>query len=339
MGPWRATIFFLSILCLLALPWISASSRVLPAHVVFEAVPTEVGYFSFLRDQIFFQQGAVDVAVVGPSLVWGGVDLSILGKEYYKKRKNNLVLLNMGHNWEGAETDYFLVKSLLGHRPVRLLIIGAPVGSQGSHAPHIRGSYWWNSFEHPEVLEGLPSADVLCLYAQSVLGGPRHLLSLFHKNEYQTPEAAVANHGSYLARMGFDHSEFKAATFTPPSVLPERLIFSNSSGNRPSFSEGPLSRFQYHFYNKIISLARSRGTRVVFLSLPTYSRRSSEVVLSASLEGLGDVPLVGIPPRELFRGLSEEEIKLLYVDMHFNANGAKYFTKAVSPALLKLYEN
>jgi hypothetical protein len=52
------------------------------------------------------------------------------------------------------------------------------------------------------------------------------------------------------------------------------------------------------------------------------------------------VELLGIPPKKLFSGLSDEQVLKLYADpMHLNQNGQRYFTRLITPTLLQLYEN
>jgi len=53
-----------------------------------------------------------------------------------------------------------------------------------------------------------------------------------------------------------------------------------------------------------------------------------------------DLKQMGIPPFKSFNGLAESEISKLYGEAnHFNLNGQKYFTRLITPALLRLYEN
>ena len=52
-----------------------------------------------------------------------------------------------------------------------------------------------------------------------------------------------------------------------------------------------------------------------------------------------EVAMVGIPPAALFAGLSDEEVRKLFVNpLHLNHNGAEYFTSLIMPALFQLYD-
>jgi hypothetical protein len=50
--------------------------------------------------------------------------------------------------------------------------------------------------------------------------------------------------------------------------------------------------------------------------------------------------MMGIPPSELFEGLSEENIfKLFYNFEHLNQNGQEFFTSIITPRLVQIYED
>jgi hypothetical protein len=48
--------------------------------------------------------------------------------------------------------------------------------------------------------------------------------------------------------------------------------------------------------------------------------------------------IIGVPTRVLFAGMDRETIKKQYYNDHLNLNGAELLTRAITPALLKVYE-
>jgi hypothetical protein len=76
------------------------------------------------------------------------------------------------------------------------------------------------------------------------------------------------------------------------------------------------------------------------LHIPQANEIDAEVVEERVdwLEATGiDATLVGIPPARLFRGFSEQETLRFFSSDHLNQNGAAFFTRAVTPALLEVY--
>jgi hypothetical protein len=51
----------------------------------------------------------------------------------------------------------------------------------------------------------------------------------------------------------------------------------------------------------------------------------------------GNVAVVGIPSSRLFAGMPAEREHLYFEDEHLNFNGMRYFTRAITPALVKIY--
>ena len=50
-----------------------------------------------------------------------------------------------------------------------------------------------------------------------------------------------------------------------------------------------------------------------------------------------DTRIVAVAPAELYRQLSDEQVRQLHYDSsHLNRNGARHFTAAITPALLEL---
>src|SRR6185437_7441708 len=96
-----------------------------------------------------------------------------------------------------------------------------------------------------------------------------------------------------------------------------------------------------NFVRLIAGLLREHGVRLVTFHVPHWSWRARPVV-DARVDWaklFGGAAMIGVPPTRLFAGLSEEQIKLLYCNEHFNENGARLFTRAITPALLWAYHH
>ena len=61
-----------------------------------------------------------------------------------------------------------------------------------------------------------------------------------------------------------------------------------------------------------------------------------------------NIAMIGIQPDKLFGGLTDAEVYKLYFNSgmkgfpraaHFNQNGQKFFTSAITPELFRIYEN
>jgi hypothetical protein len=54
----------------------------------------------------------------------------------------------------------------------------------------------------------------------------------------------------------------------------------------------------------------------------------------------GDTPVLAVRPNELFSALRADDVPQLYYELvHFNRNGAEYFTRALIPGLLELWSH
>jgi hypothetical protein len=58
----------------------------------------------------------------------------------------------------------------------------------------------------------------------------------------------------------------------------------------------------------------------------------------ARTEPPGALPMLGVPNSKLFKGLKPSEVDALYYDDHLNVNGMEYYTRAILPGVLELYE-
>ena len=90
---------------------------------------------------------------------------------------------------------------------------------------------------------------------------------------------------------------------------------------------------------------RRAGATLVTVNLPNRLEGARLFEIADYSELLGkDTPLVGAPAEQLYRGLSQAQFELFFSDHvkgglgHFNANGSRFFSRAVLPALVSLLE-
>ena len=87
--------------------------------------------------------------------------------------------------------------------------------------------------------------------------------------------------------------------------------------------------------SSLLNLLARREAAIVS-AIPGTTRDVIEVAMEFS--GV-PVTMLGVPNRQLFAPLKEEQVQNLYYDdNHLNANGTLYFTRAMLPAILELYE-
>jgi hypothetical protein len=100
---------------------------------------------------------------------------------------------------------------------------------------------------------------------------------------------------------------------------------------------------QLHFSQKLGVLAQAHGCKLVIIHIPMFDERHSPLISEPIFWPdilPGQVTMIGIPPATLFKGLTDDDIKKLFRNSeHLNANGQKYFTSLMTPALLKIYES
>jgi len=133
--------------------------------------------------------------------------------------------------------------------------------------------------------------------------------------------------------------------FAPPKPADPAAALTYSAGNKEAFqfSDAALPELQTAMMRKIGVLARKHGVKLVCLHMTGEEERRSTVIKERSFwpdTFQSEVSMVGVPGGSLFAGLSDQEVRKLFYDyQHFNANGQKYFTPAITPALMQLYES
>lgn len=339
---------------LLALPALMAKTGWLSRRDVYPAIPWKLGPFSWIQREIFDQSGDVDIAFVGSSHLWAGIDASYVREKLTEQIGRQAEVFTLGWPWPGFDAVYVVAHDLLNHRRVRTLVVYDE--ARDDDLPHIHSQRWFRIGEDSEVFEGLPWLSRANLYGGAVLAMPRQLLSAIRPNltedpfhtrpnywssYYRAPNIAQ-NWGSLRARIGFGYNP-NFVFFVPPVQAGPSDAQVYSAESREAFEfPGPATKpYSLRFARSLARLCQEHGTQLVVIHMPSLNEfgktRISERRIWSEEWG-APAEILGIAPARLFAGISESEVRKLYYDSdHFNLNGQEVFTPLITPALLRLY--
>jgi hypothetical protein len=265
--------------------------------------------------------------------------------------------------WGGAGYDalYFISKELLRHRKVHTLVYydENPTGNQRN----VQSPTWFRWSDDSAELNGLPLPEKGRFYLSSVLAVPKMLLGKVRSNlpADMSPQIVHVQEailhapnpdtqcGSFPSVVGFN-SSLDSWDFTPfvpyapdTGSLPDQTeIYSASNAGSYRFSGEHIPEWQGAFARKFASLASANSAQLVMLHIPVLAEAKEGVVSERTVwpEYLNaPVAMVGIAPAKLFSNIEDGELLKLYADRsHFNRNGMNFFTRVMTPSLLKLYD-
>jgi hypothetical protein len=361
----QAAAFATLVLVLMLLPLFFGKSALPPREQIYSAVPWRLGPYPYLHDQIFKEKGDIDIAFMGASTMYVGIDTPYVEKALSKDLGHTATVITAAWVRPGFDALYITAQDLLEHRKVHTIVF-TDVAKNGSN-PHDSSPNWFRLGDNAEALAPLPGERIPRrelalflprLYFASILGMPRNLLSLVRPNnpEYLfSPDrlgflaevpGSVDNPadrlGSERTEFGYRGSPFVEYTPVSKATPSDACIYSATTANEFQFTNEPLSPLQLHFAEKFALLARKYGTHLIVLELPNTTDTSSPRI---QFRGYWpdilhtDVAMIGIPPAKVFSGMTPTDItKLFYDPNHWNKNGQEYFAKLITPALLKEYE-
>jgi hypothetical protein len=345
-----AAAFAALLAALLAAPAVVARLGVLDRATVYATMPVGTGPSAHLTRQIFEETSDIDILFVGSSLMWSGIDAPHVQRELSAALGRDAVVTVLASVWPGLDRDYAFLRDVLPRRRVRLAVIQFPNRDRPtrdtaaefnrvSDQPHVQAFRFYREGELPEVVEGLPLRARAGLYASAMLGMPRHLLSLV-RSDRVAPSGVEETLGTRFQELGFYGAPFEPFSPPPPVLSPDEMIYSPSASSSYRFFDEPLPPYQAHFAALIAHTLAAQGVPAVVLHIPQANEIDAEFV-EERVDWLAetgiDAAMVGIPPARLFRGFSEEETLRFFSSDHLNQNGAAFFTRAVTPALLEVY--
>jgi hypothetical protein len=352
-SPRQAGAFAILLLVILLLPVLIGKSLLPPRERIYSAAPWSAGAYPYLQEQIFQEKGDIDIAFIGSSLEYLGIDTPEVQKELSDKLGRQAVVRSLCWYWLGFDALYFITEDLLRHRRVHMLVF---TDETSNRITHHEVSRLFRFADNHKALAKLPPQTVAAFYSEAILGVPHNLLNLIEPQQPLRPysyeqfnigrpvhaQTPFDRLGSLSVEEDFDATrpfvEYSPRGQAKPCDV---CIYSPDTKDKFSFAGSPMSQVELHFAQKFADLAKKYGAKLVFLSLPFFENfRSPTITVGQSWPELlhSDITILGIPPATLFATISDDDVQKLYFDRyHLNKNGQRYFTLIITPTLLDLY--
>ena len=338
----QAAGFVLLLLILLVLPVGLEKSRLLSRSDLYSTVPERFGAFSYVHRQIFEEKSEIDILFLSTSTLWSAVDTPHVQRELSRALGRDANVVTFGSNWRGEDLSYFLMRDLLQRRKVKLVAFSMPLPSQLTNKPHLQSFSWMQCDDIAAVRKGLSRQNQVSLYAESVLGSPRHLLSLVRPNQLEeSPVAATLGADYRPEKYGGD--AVPAWKPNGPAAAAKSMIYSPETKDQFRFIHKPLNDYQGHFLRLLFDLLRQQQVPVIIVNTPESGGRPNDVVTERMYwpEVFGsDMSIIGIPKAMLFQGMSDAEIDRFFYGQykdHLTLTGSQLFTETITPAILEIY--
>ncbi|CAN5748314.1 MAG: hypothetical protein H0T77_02015 [Pyrinomonadaceae bacterium] len=341
---WQAYGFALTLAFFLLLPAGLSRSGLVRRQDVYQRIPEKFGAFSYIGHQIFDDSSDIDILFLGSSVLWLGIDTPYVQYELSRQLGRPANVITFGSNWRGEELNYILLSEVLQRRKVRMLVITMPLSHQSTNLPHPQSFRWLPHGDNQAALLGLPLRLRLALYGEQVLGAPRHLVGIIRSDIQEKTDfnrMLVSLRGAYRVEAGYLGAPFVMQKTKPPELSARSMIYSPETQRFFNFTQQPLSPYQMHFLRLTTELTRNSGVPVAILNIPLSRQRRNAAVEErmhwSEVFGL-EMPIIGVPPATLFRGMTDLEINRCFSDEHMNLNGSDLLTRTVTPAILTVYE-
>jgi hypothetical protein len=357
----QAAAFGLLILVLLLLPAFLKKTELPSREQMYSAIPWRMGAFPYIHKVIFEEKGDIDIAFIGDSHMYDGVDTPYVADALTKALGRKANVVTVAWLLPGVDALYFVARDLLQNRKVHTIVF-VDITEDSNKSPHPAAPYWFRFGDDARALDGLPIAVIPQYYFAAILGMPRNLLSLIRPNSpdclfsqesiefFHTPhpyyhlDNPADRLGSLPVDLSFNFADFVDYVPVPGASPSEVSIYSKATADQFQFSKQPMFPLQLHFSREFAALAKARGTGLVLLTIPTIKQQTDSFIQQSaywSSEILNsDLTMVGIPPAKLFSGIAPDNIAQLFTPdgIHLNKNGQEYFTRLITPTLLKIYE-
>jgi hypothetical protein len=359
----QAASFALLLLFLLGAPWLAGKRLLPPREQAYASMGWTWGPYPWVKKQIFDETNDIDIAFMGSSRINCAIDTPYVQERLNERLGRKTAVRSIC--WAGAGFDalFITAKDLLEHRRVKTLVF-----CDESHFiyPGTGAKNWYRFGDDAASLSGLQFRFKAYYYFAAMVGMPRNLLELLTPNLPEEKNRSVLSYyeliwhadnpenrlGAVFARVGFRTVGFpgddKVDTFVPyfpkTSVTPSDLcIYTPATASNFAFSDRPLPVWQTYFLTQFALEAKNHGCQLVLLHVPLLQEKASfKITESAYWPNVlrTDVAMMGIPTATLLDGMSEKDIKRLFLsDEHMNQNGMEYFTPLIIPALFQLYES
>ena len=346
--------FALLLLAILVSPALVKKPFLPAREELYSSVGWEYGAFPYLHEQIFVEKGDIDIALMGTSTMWFALDTPQVQRKLSQQLGRQAIVRTLCWDWPGADAFYFITKDLLEHRKVRMIVFCDPMPGAPNTA-HKMASHWFRWAENAKDLSEVRPKARVSFYGAAIQGIPRNLLGLARSDLPAIPSEKIfwsAGDRNFpkavnpADRLGSLSVRFRMdkpfVEYEPPPGDLNGFTHMESSKTNFEASGIWISPMQITFLRKVAVLAGQQGVKVAYLHVPLSremrAAKMRETVWWPDIFGK-DLPMIGIPPANLFAGLSDEDVlKLYYEYRHLNENGQKYFTPLITPALLQVYE-
>ncbi len=339
-----------SVLALLLAPVVLELSGVLSDYDRYSEAPA--AFFAYHAHVIANTSGDVDLLVLGSSTTLTGNDCVYLEELLTQHLGRPAVVTCLGSNWRSEFIFYGILSDFFKRHTVKLVVLEEPREAVAD-AEHSWTHYFWKPIEFGALLQGLPVRYQLAHYAQSILGVPRHLLSLLRHNDGRGPQrelaAYIAYHGAPPRLLGFKsllrpdtRQPFQKVDYPVPLIPAEHMIFRGAEHPVLKFKGRRFTDIQARGMQLMKDLTIAQGGHFALLnySQPEQDKAPLRVRTYDPHAMGGYIPVIGVDPAELYPGFSVDKIRTLWKnESHPNWNGARYNTRALAPAFLDLYDH
>ena len=344
--------FCVLLLFLLAGPVLLGKKMLPPREQLYSSASWGLGAFPYLHDQIFIETNDIDIAFMGSSPIWWGIDTPHIQAELSRRLGRPAVVRSLCWNWNGLDAFYFIAQDLLAHRRVHMIVF-CDLSPGASDTAHSQAAHWFRLADNATDLTGLGWRAKVSYYASAIQGLPRNLVGRLRPDRPAIDTDKIvwgdfqpqANPARRLGSLPLRMCSYQPFTDWLPAVSPDPQAVLACPPDAPAnfeFSQLPLPPLQVAFAGKLADLAAQNHVQLVYLHTPKIPELGSAV-----LPENADWPtlfhhrltLVGIPAAKLYAGMKREDITKLYWDFqHLNQNGQIYFTGVITPRLLQVYE-
>jgi hypothetical protein len=358
LKTWHAVALLLLLIFSLALPFFFHSKSKAARAKIYSALPLGHGPVYFYHDAIFTDQASpIDFLFIGESTMWTSIDVKVIKDWFLKNRGIEINSLVLAGNWPGEERNYLLLRELLEHRKVRFVFFN--VLTHRNDGLHPIFKYLWNPYYDQIEFAGVPLQDQISLYAESIIGGPRKLIQIFRPDgplsDVANSVAITANQGAFLRDAGMQPQnpgalalKFEAIDIFPKYIDPETYTYRWTNNPKFKLTNHPIfDELEKAFLSHSIRLARSQGAEINLIKMPDACDENKELTLlrdySSELKDQ-NVSIYGIPFVDLFPSNGRlhynryDYTSFFYNCRHLNSNGARYFTRALLPFLVQVYD-
>lgn len=335
--------FCLLIIALLLLPiflsWLGPPSR----EQAYKGIPVRYGVPGHEVDVIYDNKKNADVLFLGSSLVLTAIFPGPLEQALSAHIGRPAHVAVLGMTWQGLDLQYYMLRDYLQTHKASVIVLNEPQAGLTTNEPHIEAFRWIRYGEANSDFEGIPFVRKVQIYGHMVLGAPRELASRLRPNIIDQQETTVAALDEYLKSRR--DNGYHGSTFIPDKVdstsgnpqaqlLPMNSPLIAKRGPNP----GP---YPMHFLRMILDLAKQNNCELVFMHIPTdaeYGMNTLPEVTDWARDNSANYQMIGLPGASLFPGMSKQRFLHFYVDNHFNRNGSSLFTDAITPAVIKAYD-